>query len=170
MRDRLLECDVLVLLSDYEGLPIAVLEAMACGVVPVCLRMRSGVSELIEDGVTGLVVSDRNDDFIHAITRLQSEPGLWERLSAAAQGRIAADFSLKTSVYRWVDFFRQLDKDSGAKSGIQIPRNLYLPPLNPALASADPRPPGISIPLRWYRNGRMFAGRIRRRLLGRPIP
>jgi glycosyltransferase involved in cell wall biosynthesis len=31
------------------------MEAMACGVVPICLRMRSGVPELIEDGVTGLL-------------------------------------------------------------------------------------------------------------------
>ena len=43
-----------VLLSDYESLPIALMEAMAYGVVPICLRRHSGVPGLIEDGVTGL--------------------------------------------------------------------------------------------------------------------
>ena len=59
IQESLLQCDVLVLLSDYEGLPIAVMEAMACGCVPVCLRIRSGIPELVDDGVNGLLVDDR---------------------------------------------------------------------------------------------------------------
>ncbi|WP_371821102.1 glycosyltransferase [Chloracidobacterium sp. D] len=42
-----------VLLSDYEGLPIALMEAMATGLVPICTAMRSGIGQLVVDGVTG---------------------------------------------------------------------------------------------------------------------
>ena len=46
---------MLVLSSDYEGLPLVLLEAMACGVVPVATRCPFGPSEVIDDGVTGLL-------------------------------------------------------------------------------------------------------------------
>jgi glycosyltransferase involved in cell wall biosynthesis len=166
MQSRLLDCDVLVLLSDYEGLPIAVLEAMACGVVPVCLQMRSGIPELVEDGVTGLVVRDRQEGLLEAIRRLQSEAGLWERLSRAARDRIARDYSQASSVELWADLLFQLHAKAQARRLISTPTKLTLPPVNPALASADPRPSGPSLTMRLYRSGRMFAGRIRRRLRG----
>ena len=110
MQSKLLDCDVLVLLSDFEGLPIAVLEAMACGVVPVCLRMRSGIPELVMDGRTGIVVDDRGEGFVNAIARLQNEPELWERLSCAARAKIEADYSHEVCVKRWADFFTRYMK------------------------------------------------------------
>ncbi|QUV81159.1 glycosyltransferase [Chloracidobacterium sp. D] len=47
------EHHMFVLLSDYEGLPIALMEAMATGLVPICTAMRSGIGQLVVDGVTG---------------------------------------------------------------------------------------------------------------------
>jgi colanic acid/amylovoran biosynthesis glycosyltransferase len=61
--DVLGQCHGLVLLSDYEGLPVSMLEAMAAGVVPICLDMRSGVQEAVQHGVNGLIVKDRTEDF-----------------------------------------------------------------------------------------------------------
>lgn len=48
--------DVFVLGSRHEGLSIAVMEAMSRGVVPVVCRTASGAAELIEDGVSGVLV------------------------------------------------------------------------------------------------------------------
>lgn len=170
MQSRLLDCDVLVLLSDYEGLPIAVLEAMACGVVPVCLRMRSGIPELVQDGVTGLVVDDREESFVNAIKRLQHEPGLLERLAKAARRKIEAEYSDQVCVRRWAELFHRLHKENrGRKHEIRVPDKLRLPPIRPSLASEDPRPSGLSMRLQLYRRGSMFAGKIKRRLLGQPI-
>ena len=97
------EAHVLVLLSDFEGLPIALMEGMACGLVPVCFKMRSGIPELVEDGVTGLLVSDRGDEFVRAIARLHNDRNLWERLSLSARSRIAADYSLNACAEKWMD-------------------------------------------------------------------
>jgi glycosyltransferase involved in cell wall biosynthesis len=168
MQDRLLECDVLVLLSDYEGLPIAVLEAMACGVVPVCLRMRSGIPELVEDGVTGLLVNDRKEGFVNAIERLQNEPSLWARLSQVARERITSEYTHQVCAEHWADMFHRLNAPADTTRTIVIPRKLRLPPTNPALASADPRPAITPFPIRLYLRGRMVAGRIKRHLIGQP--
>jgi colanic acid/amylovoran biosynthesis glycosyltransferase len=67
-----------VLLSDYEGLPVSVLEAMASGVVPICLDTRSGTQEAIQHGVNGLIVKDRADDFFTSVEALQGDPAWWE--------------------------------------------------------------------------------------------
>lgn len=95
------EAGVLVLLSDYEGLPIAMLEAMACGLIPVCLRIRSGVGQLIEQGRTGFLVDDRGDDFVAAIRVIASDPALRSRVSLAARDRIVAEYSDEANAARW---------------------------------------------------------------------
>jgi glycosyltransferase involved in cell wall biosynthesis len=170
IQERLRDCDVIVLLSDYEGLPIAVMEGMACGCVPVCLRVRSGIPELVEDGVTGLLLNDRGDSFVHAIRRLRDEPGLWERLSKAARAKIENGYSNEASAKQWADLFRSLRADSGPKRPIEIPRRVKLPPSHPGFSHQDPRPSRPPLPVRLYRRTRIAAGRWRRVVTGEPLP
>lgn len=103
IQDIMLQADILVLLSEYEGLPIALLEAMACGLVPVCRRIRSGVAQLIEHGTTGLLVDDPEDEFVDAIRTLAGDPELRSRLSNAARRTIAEHYSDALNAQRWVD-------------------------------------------------------------------
>ncbi|HXD33297.1 MAG TPA: glycosyltransferase family 4 protein [Pyrinomonadaceae bacterium] len=56
VKKRLLELDVLVLLSDCEGLPLALLEGMAHGVVPVVTNLESGNAEVVKDGQNGFLL------------------------------------------------------------------------------------------------------------------
>jgi glycosyltransferase involved in cell wall biosynthesis len=56
VRAKLRMLDVFLLLSDYEGLPVALLEAMAHGVVPVVTRIESGNTQLVRDGENGFVL------------------------------------------------------------------------------------------------------------------
>ena len=53
--DRLCECEFFVLSSNYEGMPNALIEAMGLG-VPVISTRVSGATDLIEDGVNGLLI------------------------------------------------------------------------------------------------------------------
>src|SRR5262249_62145869 len=91
--DVLGQCHGLVLLSDYEGLPVSMLEAMAAGVVPICLDTRSGIREALEHGANGLIVKDRADDFLSAVKAL-SDPAKWQKLSLAARRTVRRGYSI----------------------------------------------------------------------------
>lgn len=165
IQSRMVESDALVLLSDYEGLPIAVMEAMSCGVVPVCLQMRSGIPELVDHGATGLIISDRGDDFIAAIRRLRNEPQLLERLSVAARQEILDNYSSEHNAQQWAELLWSLHDNSPGRRQIIIPRSFDLPTVHPALACEDLRRPVVSWADRTLGRFRKSFGRIRREWL-----
>lgn len=166
---QLLECHVVVLLSDYEGTPTAVMEAMACGCVPVCLRIRSGIPELVEHEVTGLLVDDRGDGFVSAIRRLRDDPALWAALSRGARARIEGGYSTKWAAAQWAAVIEELAKARRSTRPLHIPRWIALPPVHPDLAHQDQRAPSLwQRGVRIAKRSRFHAGRIKRRLLGLP--
>lgn len=134
----LLRAQAFVLLSDFEGLPTAMTEAMACGVVPITTATSSGTLELVEHGHTGIVVKDRQASVVEAVRLLSSDDALWRRLSTAARHRIEADYSSDLCADRWAAFMRALLKTAGNK------REITLPPV-PQLDLPQPRrtPGGI---------------------------
>ncbi len=77
--------DVSVLVSDYEGTSITMLESMGAGVVPSVTRVSSGVDEWIRDGENGIVVPIGEPDRMAA--RLAELAGDRDRI--AAMGRAA---------------------------------------------------------------------------------
>lgn len=135
------ECDTVVLLSDYEGLPISLLEAMTCGLVPVCLRIRSGIPELIDHGVTGMLVDDREQSFTAAIQTLRDDDALWHRQSEAARKRVIDANSLDTAASLWVELFNNLYNEAEPRNTIVIPNAFDLPPANPGFICEDIRKP-----------------------------
>jgi glycosyltransferase involved in cell wall biosynthesis len=89
--------DVFVISSipNSEGMPTAILEAMACG-KPVVSTDVGAVRELVEEGVTGLVVPPQDPDAIGAaISRLLADPALRERMGAAGRERAEREFRLE---------------------------------------------------------------------------
>jgi colanic acid/amylovoran biosynthesis glycosyltransferase len=139
MTDKLLKAHVIVLLSDYEGLPISILEAMACGVVPVCLNMRSGITELIENGKTGCIVDDRYVHFIETIKELKADNLLREQMSLNAKQLVKENFSLEISCNSYSSFFN--DFKINRIQDITIPTRFKLPKINQDLSRADTRRP-----------------------------
>ncbi len=103
--------DVFVLSSrvagdgDRDGLPNVLMEAQSQG-LPCVATDVSGIPELIEDGVTGLLVPPRDRDALaHALTRLVGDPGLRARLGAAGRERTLRDFALERGIDRLVERF-----------------------------------------------------------------
>jgi glycosyltransferase involved in cell wall biosynthesis len=125
--DVLAQCHGLVLLSDYEGLPMSVLEAMATGVVPICLDTRSGVREVIEHGVNGLIVKDRGADFLATVRGLQSDPAKWRRLSLAARETVEQRYSIEASAREWVDLLEHLNRKQATRGHFQTAGVLQVP-------------------------------------------
>lgn len=110
MMDAMTRGHALVLLSDFEGLSIALMEAMACGLVPIVANMRSGTGDLIQHGVNALVVDpDCPAAFIDAVRQLREEGGLWERLSDAARATIIErGYTADICAERWAAFCHDL--------------------------------------------------------------
>ena len=125
--DCLREHEVLVLLSDYEGTPTSVMEAMANGLVPIVTDIGGGTAALVEHGVTGLVVRDRDDDFDRAVAALAGDPVLWSRLSGAAAERVRRGFSSDGTARRWVEFAATLAAGARPRGTIAVPGSVEIP-------------------------------------------
>jgi glycosyltransferase involved in cell wall biosynthesis len=146
------EHDVLVMPSRAEGLPVALLEAMAAGVVPVVSDLASGIPEVVEPGVTGErpAVGDVAG-FAAAIAGLALDRDRLEHMSRAARRTVVERFDIRErardyqALYaRWRDLRR-------------------------------PRPRGMAVPYGsrldrpWLPNAPVYATRVVRRWLAGPV-
>ncbi len=90
-RDELLDhTDVFALPSYHEGLPMAILEAMARGAVPLTTPV-GGIPDAVTDGVDAILVPPgRPGELAEALYRLTVDDALRHRLSSGARTRAAA--------------------------------------------------------------------------------
>ena len=89
------QIDIFILPSLYEGLGVAVLEAMAAG-KPVIASRVGGLPELVADRVTGLLVAPKNTEGLaQAIARLAGEKSLAREMGKRGAERARASFSLE---------------------------------------------------------------------------
>lgn len=94
----LAETDVSVLPSHSEGISNSLLESMAAGVPVVATRV-GGIPELVDDGVTGLLVPPRDpQQLAGAICRILDDRELHASFSRAARRRVRERFSLERMV------------------------------------------------------------------------
>jgi glycosyltransferase involved in cell wall biosynthesis len=100
---------VFVLMAQPEwhwGVPNVIVEALASGNAVVTTRFGS-VEELIEDGVTGLLVPPRDPAALAAaIRRLDGDEALRRRLAAAGRAIVAREYDLDRAVDWYVSRFR----------------------------------------------------------------
>jgi glycosyltransferase involved in cell wall biosynthesis len=97
--------DVFLLASDYEGLPLSLLEAMGTGLVPVISNLASGIPEVV-DATTGFLVQV-NDvaGYAKAIIHLHEHRDELAAKSAAARVRVKTEFSVEAMTDRWLSIF-----------------------------------------------------------------
>jgi lipopolysaccharide/colanic/teichoic acid biosynthesis glycosyltransferase/glycosyltransferase involved in cell wall biosynthesis len=86
---ELAQHQIFVLLSDHEGLPISVLEAMRAGMAIVATRL-PGMEELVTHGHSALLVRNEVQDVAQALRRLRQSPELRQQLGEAARARYEA--------------------------------------------------------------------------------
>jgi len=108
--------DVFVLPTRHEGFPVALLEAMGAGLVPVVSDIASGVPEIVDEGLTGFrpAVGDA-EGFAQAIARLQRDRHGLDAMSDAGRRAVAARYDIRDRVAdyqalyaRWRDLYRPL--------------------------------------------------------------
>jgi glycosyltransferase involved in cell wall biosynthesis len=94
--------DIFLLTSDYEGLPLSLLEAMGHGLVPVVSDLKSGIPEVV-DKTNGIVVSvDDVAGYARAIIHLHENRIELSAKSVAARTRVEREFSVGAMTDRWL--------------------------------------------------------------------
>lgn len=89
-----------------EGIPVVLMEAMSCG-LPVIASRLSGIPELIDDGVAGILVNPRDTEgIVAALKRLASDPALRRQMGIAGRARIMRDYNVHTNVSALVGLFQ----------------------------------------------------------------
>lgn len=108
VQDVLRESDILAFPSHLNGPGRAVFEAGMYG-IPAVVALRDRVEDVVQDGVTGLVVPPMAPRRLaEAIVRLADDPGLRERLGTAARTRYAAQFDPRAAGRRILEIYWEL--------------------------------------------------------------
>lgn len=106
--DLLAAGDIFVLPSLWEGLSIALLEAMATG-LPIVASEVSGTVQVIIPGQTGILVPPGEPDRLAAaIGQLLANPGCAQALGAAAKERVTVEFTAQKQAAEHLALYHQL--------------------------------------------------------------
>ncbi|MEW5977040.1 MAG: glycosyltransferase [Acidobacteriota bacterium] len=112
--------DVFVLPSLYEGLPNALLEAMAWG-VPVVASSVGGVPEVIQHQINGLLVAPGDAQAIaEAVRFVFTHPGEAQAMAQAARRCVEQHFSLSAMLGEYDELYEQLLQNCGRKLDAQL--------------------------------------------------
>ena len=119
--ELLAECDVFVLSSIAEGMPVTLMEAMAAG-LPVVATNVGGIAAVVEDGVTGtLVPAGDPHAMAAALSAYVADETLRQRHGDAGRARVAERFSLSAMVAGYVALYDGL---LGRRASVAAPRTV----------------------------------------------
>ncbi len=109
--ELLAQHEVFVLLSDHEGMPITVLEAMRAG---LCVLASSlpGIREQINAYQDGILVANTPEAVAEKLLQLVRDPHMRKRLGRAAQQRFEDSFTADTMAERVLQVYRQCTQET----------------------------------------------------------
>ncbi len=100
--------DAFCMTSFREGIPVVLMEAMACQIPCVAPRI-TAIPELIEEGITGLTATAGRADMVAAqLERYALDPDFAREVGKAAREKVLAEFTTEASVAGMVEFFDRL--------------------------------------------------------------
>ena len=108
------ESSMIVMSSHYEGFPMVMIEAMACGLPAVSFDFKCGPRDIIKEGENGLVVKDGDiDGLAKAMIALMRDDELRKRMGEEAK-KVVDTFSEAKVMDKWVRLYEETVAD---KSG-----------------------------------------------------
>ena len=121
--------DLALLVSDYEGMSVSMMEAMSVGVVPCVTRVASGVDELIRDGENGMLTPiGAPREMAHRIAAASRD-----RATLGAMGRRAWETARRAcSIERTARAYREVFDAALASPAIKPPTDLGLRTTEPS--------------------------------------
>lgn len=102
--------DIFLFTSLAENCPLAVLEAMSCG-VPIVSFATGGIPEIVRDGIEGLVVEIKDTDaLISSLIALAFSPDLREQLGKNARQRVCEMFDIRKIAKQYEDLYISIEE------------------------------------------------------------
>ncbi len=102
--------------GDQEGIPIAIMEAMASG-MPVVSTVHTGIPELVADGVTGQLVKERDvDGTAAAIARVLGDHARWPDIGLAARRIVETRYDQRRLYVELAEILGEIASRHRAKS------------------------------------------------------
>lgn len=100
-----LESSIFCLTSTYEGWPMALVEAMQCGAVPIAFNSFASVTDIIEDGRNGLLVKPFSvRQYVEKLKLLMDSQDLLNHMAINAKQDIQK-YSVENVVDKWISLF-----------------------------------------------------------------
>lgn len=110
IKELLLQTEIFVLSSRYEGLPMTLLEAMSQGVCCIAFDCISGPSDIITHGENGSLVENQNiDDMVLKLNQLISSPEKRKQFKLNAP-KALDKFSIENVGHKWTELIAQVTK------------------------------------------------------------
>ena len=110
------ESSMLVMSSHYEGFPMVMIEAMACGLPAVCFDFKCGPRDIIVEGENGLIVPDGDiEGLADAMVRLMKDDDLRTKMGESAK-KVVETYSEEKVMSKWLQLYEETVAD---KSGDQ---------------------------------------------------
>jgi len=101
--------DIFLLISDFEGMPLSVVEGMSQGCVPVVSDMKSGTNELVIDQKTGYVLSTRDySKWVELLVELHQYRQKLYILSKAAAAHVSDNFTVEKSATNFANIINNI--------------------------------------------------------------
>jgi glycosyltransferase involved in cell wall biosynthesis len=98
--------DIAVLCSDNEGIPLTLIQASQAG-LPIVSTNVGSVSDIVLDGVTGILTEVSANGLIQGVSKLLADPDLRARLGESGKMRARELFSSKAMVERHEELYSQ---------------------------------------------------------------
>ncbi len=99
---------LLVMTSRYEGLPMTLLEAQACGLPMVAYACKCGPKDIIRDGENGFLIAEGDKEMMVArLVQLMESKDLRQKMGASAK-EMSANFTEDKVMQQWLNLFNRL--------------------------------------------------------------
>ena len=154
-RDQIFEAldkhDFYVLLSDFEGLPLGLIEAMARGCVPVVGPITSGIPELVSHGDNGLAAEDRDyAGWADLLLRWHRDKRGLGRLSRQARATVRERFTIERVGWQFHELFEEVAEEVSCGAFARPPALTWGPERSPTGDVLPPpslhRPAALALP------------------------
>ena len=102
------ECNIFVLPTYFEGLPMSLLEGMAYKCACIASEV-GGIPQVIDDGINGILICPKNKEKLkNAIRKLLSDNALQIRMGKAGRQKVEKEFEITQSVERLVEIYQHI--------------------------------------------------------------